>query len=66
MTPETAERIAVALERIAEQLERLTIDAETLPETDAPVCLHPVSERMALGGTNGWTCTICQHLEAPS
>ena len=61
---EFLERIATALERIADRLDALTLEPETAPES--PTCPHPEDLRMPLGGTNGWICQACQHVESPS
>ncbi len=66
MTALTAERIAAALERIADRLELLTAESEPMPESTEQPCPHPVELRLALGATNGWLCQACQHRENPS
>ena len=63
MNAKTALRLAFALERIADRLELLTLESE--PQTpESPVCPHPESYRLALGQTNGWMCSLCQHTES--
>ena len=58
-------RIALALERIADRLDTLTLETETAP-VEATPCLHPEASRMALGLTDGWICQDCQHQVRPS
>jgi len=61
------ERIATALERIAELMELLTVEPAAEPQTTEVIpCPHPEDQRMALGATNGWICLACQHRENPS
>jgi hypothetical protein len=68
MTDDQAERIASALERIADRLELLTAEpsVEPPPTSEEMPCLHPEDQRLALGATNGWVCTACQYRESPS
>lgn len=61
------ERIATALERIAELMELLTVEPTAEPPTPEEIpCPHPQDQRLALGATNGWICQGCQHRENPS
>lgn len=60
------ERIATALERIADHSELLTTELPTDAETGPTPCSHPPEQRMPLGGTNGWICQQCQHQQSPS
>ena len=55
----TAERIATALERIADRLELLTLE-NSAPEP-ASLCPHPEASRLEIPGTAGWICELCQH-----
>ena len=65
MNEKTALRLAFALERIADRLDLLTMESE--PQTPEPViCQHPESYRLTLGQTDGWTCSLCQHMESPA
>ena len=61
------ERIATALERIAELMELLTVEPSAPPPTSEETpCPHPIELRLALGATNGWICQACQFTETPS
>lgn len=66
MTEQTAERIATALERIAELMELLTVEPQPMPEATEMPCPHPIELRLALGATSGWICQACQYTERPS
>lgn len=66
MTEQTAERIATALERIADLMELLTVEPQPMPEATEIPCSHPIELRLALGATNGWICQACQYTERPS
>jgi len=55
-------RVAVALERIADALEGLTVAPASEPEPTSVLCLHPAEARIDFGTTNGvedWQCGLC-------
>lgn len=64
MTEKTAQRIARAVERIANRLDALAMETE--PESEPLTCLHPLEQRMPLGQTDGWSCLICEYTHPPS
>jgi hypothetical protein len=68
MTDRTADRIARALERIADLMTLLTVEPTPQPAMDSEElpCLHLDEQRMPLGSTNGWMCLACQHLQEPT
>ncbi|CAB4192464.1 hypothetical protein UFOVP1236_38 [uncultured Caudovirales phage] len=66
MTDRTADRIARALERIADLMTLLTVEPTPQPAMESEELPCPHLERMALGSTNGWVCMTCQYLENPS
>ena len=66
MTDRTADRIARALERIADLMTLLTVEPTPQPAMESEELPCPHLERMALGSTNGWVCMTCQHLTHPS
>ena len=68
MTDRTADRIARALERIADLMTLLTVEPTPLPamESEELPCSHPKEQRMPLGSTNGWICLLCQLQQLPT